>query len=275
MSKGGSASGGALPAQGGAAAGGAVSKGGTNSGGANSAGASAGRAGAAGSSTHTGAWKIMPLGDSITATTCYPQLLWQNLKTAGHSNFTFVGSVYNNQGCGLTFPTASGFPTEGHSGELVVTDTNNGSVATWFKNNPPDVVVMHFGTNDVWGNGNASTANNIIAAYSTILTQLRAINPNAVLFVAQIIPLNPSSNNCSPTNPCNYEATLDALIPAWAASHTTATSPVIAVNLETIFNNGYYPNSTYTTDGAHPIKAGAQLMADTLSPVLIANLPGI
>ena len=162
-------------------------------------------------------------------------------------------------------------PTEGHSGELVVTDTNNGSISTWFTNNRPDIVVMHFATNDVWGNKDATTANNIISAYTTVLTQLRAANPNAVMFVAQIIPVNPSSSNCSSSNPCNYESTVDALIPAWASSHSTGASPVIAVNLETLYNNGYFAGSSYTTDGVHPNQTGSQPMADTMSAAIIAQ----
>ncbi len=239
-------------------------------GGATSGGAATGGATNAGGSTHTGVWKIMMLGDSITATTCYPQLLWKDLASAGHTNFQFIGSITNNQSCGV-----SNVQTEGHSGELVVTDTNNGSIANWLAANPPDAVVMHFATNDVWGNGDTSTANGIIAAYTTVLTQLRAVNPDAVLFIAQIIPVNPSANGCSAATPCNYEATLDSLIPAWATAQTTPASPVVAVNLETIFNNGYFPSSTDTTDGVHPTPAGSQIMADTLSPVLIANLPGL
>src|ERR1700690_1695500 len=93
-----------------------------------------------GGMTHTGPWKIMMLGDSITATTCYPQLVWQDLRAAGHTNFTFIGSFINNQSCSVSGLPAGGLPTEGHSGELVATDANNGSVLNWFQTNPPDIV---------------------------------------------------------------------------------------------------------------------------------------
>lgn len=245
-----------------AATGGTVSTGGSKATGGASAGGS--------SSTHSGQWKIMMLGDSITATTCYPQLLWQDLKAAGHTNFTFIGSIVNNQSCGVSGLPSGGLPTEGHSGELVVTDTNNGSVLNWFKANPPDIVVMHFGTNDVWGNPGQTTATNVLNAYTTVLTELKSVNPNAIMFVAQIIPMNPSLNNCSTTSPCNYEKTLDAGIPAWATAHTTAAMPVTAVDLENLFNNGYFPNTTFTTDGVHPLKPGAQPMADTMSAAILA-----
>jgi lysophospholipase L1-like esterase len=193
----------------------------------------------------------MMLGDSITATTCYPQLVYQDLKSAGHANFTFIGSIVNNQSCGVAAP-AGGFLTEGHSGKLVVTETSSGNVLSWF-------------------NGGQSTATNIINAYSTILTQLRSVNPNAIMFVAQIIPVNPSMNNCSSANPCNFEATVDSVVPAWATSHSTAASPVFSVNLETLYNNGYFPGSTYTSDGVHPTLTGSQPMGSTMSAAIIAK----
>jgi lysophospholipase L1-like esterase len=212
----------------------------------------------------------MTLGDSITATTCYPQLVYQDLKSAGHANFEFIGSVVNNQGCGVPAP-AGGFLTEGHSGLKVVTETGNGDVASWFKANPPDIVVMHFATNDVWGNGDQATATKVIDAYTTVLSQLRAVNPNAIMFVAQIIPVNPSMNGCSSAKPCNFEATVDSLVPAWATSHSTAASPVFSVNLETLYNNGYFPGSTYTSDGVHPTLTGSQPMGSTMSAAIIAK----
>ena len=209
--------------------------------------------------------------NSITATTCYPQLVYQDLRTAGHTNFSFIGGIVNNQGCGVSGLPAGGLLTEGHSGELVVTDTNNGSVLNWFKANPPDIVVMHFATNDVWGNGDQATATKVIDAYTTVLSQLRAVNPNAIMFVAQIIPVNPSMNGCSSSKPCNFEATVDSLIPAWATSHSTTASPVIAVNLETLYNNGYFSGSTYTSDGVHPTLTGSQPMGSTMAAAIIAS----
>lgn len=47
----------------------------------------------------SGAWRITPLGDSITGTTCGPQLLSRELKDKGHSNFSFFGNNLNNQSC--------------------------------------------------------------------------------------------------------------------------------------------------------------------------------
>ena len=282
-----SATGGSSAAGGSIATGGASATGGTRStggasatggtrltGGASATGGTKATGGASsGGSTHTGTWKIMPLGDSITATTCYPQLVYGDLRSAGHTNFAFIGSIVNNQSCGVSGLPSGGLLTEGHSGHLVVTDTNNGSVQSWLQANPPDIIMMHFATNDVWGNGGTTTANNVISAYTTILTQARAIKPNVIVFAAQIIPVNPAP--CSASSPCNYEATVDSLIPAWASSHSTAASPVIAVNLEKLFNNGYFPNSSYTTDGVHPNLTGSQPMGTTMSAAMIAQVPSL
>jgi hypothetical protein len=54
----------------------------------------------AGGSTHTGVWNVMMLGDSVTQSTCYPQLTYQQLQAANHTNFQFVGTQTTNQACG-------------------------------------------------------------------------------------------------------------------------------------------------------------------------------
>ncbi len=41
--------------------------------------------------------------------------------------------------------------------------------------------------------------------------------------------------------------------------------PAFAVNLENLFPDGYFANSTYTTDGVHPGLAGSQLMSTPMS----------
>jgi Cellulose binding domain/GDSL-like Lipase/Acylhydrolase family len=108
---------------------------------------------------------------------------------------------------------------------------------------------MHLGTNDVWSN---LATNTILAAYTTLIGQMRANNPNMKILVAQIIPMNPSG--------CTYCAqgviNLDAAIPAWAASITTTQSPVVVVDQWTGFND-----ATDTVDGVHPNDSGNQKIA--------------
>jgi lysophospholipase L1-like esterase len=216
-----------------------------------------------GGSTHGEKWQIMPLGDSITGTTCYPKLLSQELMDKSHGNFTFVGTVLNNQACG----NAPNVQTEGHGGYLVTYLTsdshqseNKGTMTellSWAAEKP-DVVLMEYGTNDCWNSGIALS--DITSAYGLVLDKFRAQNPSVVFFVAQITPLNPSG--CS-TCESRVEG-LNALIPAWAASKTTAASPVYVVNVWSALDPKTYTsqNPTLTTDGVHPQLAAAQLMAD-------------
>src|SRR5664280_508972 len=263
-------SGGTILTGGTKATGGTTSTGGTKStGGTTSTGGAKATGGtaAAGGSTRQGVWRIVPLGDSITGTTCYPQLLSKNLISGGHTNFVFVGSITNNQSCGSNAPSVK---SEGHTGYLVTDLVGSGAHASelqpWCAANQADMVFMHFGTNNVWG-GQRTTAQ-VLSAYTTVVADLRAVKPNVVLFVAQIVPLNPST--CTT---CDYSAALDALIPAWAAGLSTSASPIYVVDLHSVFNPAsiYVPNSNYTTDGVHPTPTGAQMMADKMYTAVVAQ----
>jgi lysophospholipase L1-like esterase len=216
-------------------------------------------------------WRIMPLGDSITATTCYPKLLAQKLNDNGRTHFTFIGSVLNNQSCW----SAPNVQTEGHGYYLVTyltTDSppeygkgKQSELLTWAATKP-DVVLMQYGTNDVW---NHVATNTILDAYSFVLDAFRQQNPNVIFFVAQIPPLNPSG--CADCE-ANVEA-LNAAMPAWAASQNTASSPVFVVDIWSSLApaSGYVPKSTDTADGCHPTPAGSQKMADKWYEALLAT----
>src|SRR5512145_2379324 len=117
--------------------------------------------------TRASAWKIMPLGDSIT-NFCYPQDLSGTLTANGKTNFTFVGTQTANQGgCGT--PSVSSVKTEGHGGYLVTYLTTNSppqsgkgtlsELQTWAALKP-DVVLLEMGTNDVWSNLSTSSITN-------------------------------------------------------------------------------------------------------------------
>lgn len=216
----------------------------------------------------------MPLGDSITGTTCYPQLLSKELISKGHTNFDFIGLNLNNQSCGTGAPNLM---TEGHGGydvTFLVTNSppqpGHGTLAElqrWAAEKP-DVVLMQYATNDIWGNQSLSS---ILSAYGFVVDQFRSQNPNVIFFVAQITPMHPSG--CSACE-SNVEA-LNSMIPSWAAGKTSTASPIYVVNVwAALPQAGYLPNSQYTSDGVHPNPAGAQLMADVWYPALVAkNIP--
>ncbi|HEX4816456.1 MAG TPA: cellulose binding domain-containing protein [Nonomuraea sp.] len=123
--------------------------------------------------------------------------------------------------------------------------------------------MMHFGTNDVWSDIPAST---ILAAFTTLVSQMRASNPAMRILVAKIIPMNP------PTCPeCAQRAVnLNNAIPAWAAATSTAPSPITVVDQWTGFST-----ATDTYDGVHPNAAGDQKISGRWYPALVDALSGV
>ena len=206
-------------------------------------------------------WRIAMLGDSITETTCTPQLVWSGLRAQGLSNFDFVGTKQNQQACGVDNPDRD---CEGHSGYLVTEIASKGPKAselpTWCTADRADLVMMHFGTNDAW-HSDIQIAD-ILSAYSDVVTALRAAQPHVIVLVAQIIPLRP--DNCAD---CETRVrSLNDLIPRWAESLTTPESPIYVVDQWTGFDPG-----AHTNDGVHPNVQGSQKMADLWLAALRAH----
>ncbi|GIE87138.1 cellulose binding domain-containing protein [Actinoplanes regularis] len=198
--------------------------------------------------------KIMALGDSITGSPgCWRALLWQKLPAA---RVDFVGTL-PGQGCGFDYDGEN----EGHGGYLVTNVANQNLLVGWLAATDPDVVMMHFGTNDAWSNLPTST---ILAAYTTLVGQMRASNPSMKILVAQIIPMNPST--C--TECAQRVVALNAAIPAWAAGLTTTASPITVVDQWTGFDT-----ATDTYDGVHPNDAGNIKIANRWYPAVAATLP--
>ncbi len=249
----------------------------TATGGATGQGGSAGKGGAtgAGGATHTGIWNVMPLGDSITEDTCYTQLTYAQLMAGNHKNFQFVGTETTNQSCGSGAP--SSVKDEGHGGYGVTylpqnstrgTCTKSGGcgsyaeLQTWAAEKP-DIVLMHFGTNDVWDGVSTST---IMSAYVAVIAEFRRQNPNVIFFVSKIIKLDPSGcGNCL----TNVAALAAAVTPSWASTNSTATSPIYIVDH---YDSTFDPTSTAdTSDGVHPTPAGAAIMATVTYDAVTAS----
>ena len=143
--------------------------------------------------------KIMPLGNSITWGTNpndanspgYRRLLYNQLKTNGYK-INFVGS----QNGGL--PNDFDRDNEGHPGwsagaPIFNPDLNMTTHLSGFlSSNPPDIVLLHIGTNDITETGNSweKTASQLAHVVKGLLDIIYNFNPNITTFVAKIIDRN-------------------------------------------------------------------------------------
>ena len=204
--------------------------------------------------------RVMPLGDSITGSPgCWRQLLWSRLQSTGYSNVDFVGTLNNSTSCGTSYDGDN----EGHGGFLATGILNQNQLPGWLSASKPDVVMMQLGTNDVWSNISTAT---ILSAFSGLVDQMRASNPNMRIVVAQILPMNPSGcGECA-----QRVVALNAAIPAWAAGKSTTASPITVADVWTGINT-----ATDTTDGVHPNDAGNQKIANAWYPPLTAAVNSI
>jgi len=200
--------------------------------------------------------RIMPLGDSITASPgCWRGYLWNRLQTAGFTNIDFVGGVNNGDGCnpGFTYD----FDHEGHSGFSITGIADQNQLPPWLTAARPDVVIVHLGTNDMWGG--FIPLQNKITALTKLIGQMRANNPIMKIVVAKIIPMSPP--DC-PTCAPDVVAFNNAL-PAWAAGLTTAQSPILLADVWTGFDV-----VADTFDRVHPVTSGFIKMGNSFFPVV-------
>jgi lysophospholipase L1-like esterase len=207
--------------------------------------------------------RIMPLGDSITAGPgCWRAKLWHRLQTSGYTNIDFVGGVSDGGGCNPGY--AYDFDHEGHGGYSATGIADNNQLPPWLAAARPDVILMHLGTNDMWG-GYIPLATKL-TAFTKLVGQMRAQNPAVKIVVAQIIPMSQAA--CA-TCPADVVALNNAL-PAWAAGLTTAQSPITLADLWTGFDA-----VADTGDGVHPNDGGFEKMANAWYPVLARALGGV
>ncbi|MEJ3745784.1 cellulose binding domain-containing protein [Actinomycetes bacterium KLBMP 9797] len=204
--------------------------------------------------------RIMPLGDSITGSPgCWRASLWSRLQSNGFTNIDFVGTL-PPQGCAI----AHDGDNEGHGGALATTVADQNQLVGWLATARPDVVLMHFGTNDVWS---ARSTDTVLAAYGKLVDQMRASNPSMRILVAQIIPMD-SARSCAEC--AQRVVSLNNAIPGWAAGKTTAASPITVVDQWTGFSTA---SDTY--DGVHPNSAGDTKIANKWYPALTAALGNV
>jgi lysophospholipase L1-like esterase len=200
--------------------------------------------------------RVMPLGDSITGSPgCWRAVLWNRLVNSGYTDIDFVGTL-PTQGCGQ----AHDGDNEGHGGELVTNVADQNLLPGRLAATRPDIVVMHFGTNDVWS---SIAPDRILAAYTKLVTQMRASDPDMRILVAQLIPMNPSSCAACAQRVVDF----NARIPGWARATSTDRSPITVVDQWTGFSTA---GDTY--DGVHPNASGDDKIAARWYPALAAVL---
>ncbi|HEY5810060.1 MAG TPA: GDSL-type esterase/lipase family protein [Povalibacter sp.] len=200
--------------------------------------------------------RIMPLGDSITAGPgCWRAYLWNQLQTAGYSNIDFVGGVSDGGGCNPGF--SYDFDHEGHSGFSITGIADANQLPPWLTAARPDIIVMHLGTNDMWGGWIPLETK--ITALTKLIGQMRAYNAGIKIVAAQIIPMNPSGCTTCMGDVVAFNSALGTL----ATSLTTAQSPIYVVDQWTGFD---VVADTY--DAVHPVTSGFIKMANRFSPAV-------
>ncbi|KAI0197856.1 carbohydrate esterase family 3 protein [Astrocystis sublimbata] len=195
--------------------------------------------------------RYMPFGDSITEIICWRSMLWEKFQTTEFSSVDWVGSGKTENNCGNTRYDRD---NEGHSGFLAINIANSKQLVGWLQRNPADVITMHLGTNDIVQQN--KPVNQIIAAFTTLVENMRASNPNMKIIVAQIIPMGFGNYNTAIQN-------LNKAIPTWAEGLNKTESPIWVVDQYTGFASGDL------RDGIHPNKAGDTKMTDVWYPALL------
>ncbi|WP_285552822.1 cellulose binding domain-containing protein [Actinoplanes regularis] len=206
--------------------------------------------------------RIMALGDSITAGPgCWRAKLWHSLQTAGYTGIDFVGTQSDGGGCNPGYPYD--FDHEGHGGYSATGIAGNDQLPPWLAAARPDVVLMHLGTNDMWGG--YIPLQDKLNAFTKLIGQMRAQNSAMKIIVAQIIPMSAAACATCPAD----VVTLNNALPSWAAGLSTSQSPIVLADLWT-----GYDAVADNVDGVHPNDTGFRKMADAWYPVLARVLGG-
>jgi lysophospholipase L1-like esterase len=192
----------------------------------------------------------MVIGSSNETGTCWRAFLWQKLRGAGVMSFDLVGRTSVGPDCGVP-----GYDKDVEAAPgTIITGFSANDFAVRFKANPPDIVLVHVAGADA---REGVPIPKIMASYSLMVQQARAVNPHVAFFVAQHTPQKPPTGI----------AELNAAIPVWAMQISTPDSPVAAVDLFT----GIVP-ATDQSDGTHLNAAGSQKVADRFLAVLLPLL---
>jgi hypothetical protein len=274
IGSGGTTGSGGTSGSGGRATGGA---GGAARGNAGAGGAGAGGAGGGSNAynpcpTNGAACKILPLGDSITfgvndeGNAGYRGPLFATAVAAGQK-ITFTGSLSD----GPTTEAGQPFPmqNEGHSGwgisEVTPYSNGNAGIATVIptpalsnsSGGVPDIILLHIGTNDE----GSFPATQMISDLKGLLNKIITNAPNALIVVAQIIPLGYGTNSVIQA----YNQSIPGLV-------QTLTAAGKHVDLVDMYD-GFNTSTMLGSDSIHPNSTGYQFMAAHWYSVIGSLLP--
>jgi lysophospholipase L1-like esterase len=199
---------------------------------------------------------ILPLGDSITHgfgssdDAGYRAALY-SLATAANQQVTFTGSLSNGRN------TPAGFVKnhEGHDGISITGITGWVPPAKAFTATP-HIVLLHIGTNDMTSNADPTTASKQL---DTLITNLVAAAPDALVVVAKIIPLGYSNSNYT-----SYIGKIADVV----KTHTDKKEHVLLLDMSTL------PSSDIKGNGdVHPTDKGYSDMANLWYGAIKTYLP--
>lgn len=169
------------------------------------------------------------------------------LRDGGVSNFDFVGSKTSS--CSGTNIDQN---HEGHPGSLAVDYAKNGNLTGWLNANPPDVILMLVGTNDILIG--KKPVSEILAAYDTLIAQMRSKNANMRIIVSNLLPLDPAR---FPTRAVDGIVEFNKALVTYVSGKSTSKSPCTLVD-----NFANFDAVADTDDGEHPnTSTGIQKMA--------------
>ncbi|MGC4889680.1 cellulose binding domain-containing protein [Micromonospora sp. DT227] len=188
------------------------------------------------SAESNGGVRVMPLGDSITdgfnVPGGYRTELWRRL-AADNYRIDFVGSQFNG-------PSNLGdHDHEGHSGWTIAQIDAN--VVNWLRATNPRTVLLHIGTNDMYGDTSGAPGR-----LATLVDRITSTSPTTELFVATIIPKSGADTQVRGYN---------AAIPGIVKSRADAGRRVHLVDMYAALTLGDL------ADGVHPNAGGYAKMA--------------
>ena len=186
-------------------------------------------------------YRIMPVGDSITEGglnfVSYRYPLWDKLFAAGYL-IEYVGSRTNQSRIGRLYH-------EGYSGKTA--EFLAKTAARSFQKHPADIVLLHAGHNH---SAEQQPVDRIVAANASLIESFRAVNPQVIVLLAQVIPSGKLPKYA-------YIPQLNQELGKLAERLSTAQQPVILVNQA----GGFDWHTDTIDDKVHPNARGAEKMA--------------